>query len=128
MNVLKKQLIKNFIKLAVIKNEPGILMLQVTHLSKLSDKYKVYENYVIQAVQMLGGTGEVLVDYKKSAVTINYNVQSVTAQKIYNWVQVIIDVALNNLEFIEKYGEDQTEYTVQKLKEVLLKKIKVFEQ
>ena len=113
MNGLKKQFIKSFLKLTILENKPGILKIQMAKLSGLDTKYRVYERYVARAIKLLGGIEDIDIVYETNSITVHYNEQAITAQKIYNWIQEILDVVLNNLEFIEQYAQKHVEYTTE---------------
>jgi copper chaperone CopZ len=123
---LKKQLIKNLIKFNVIENSPGLLKIQIERLSEIDNQFKIYEEYAAEAVKLLNGVEKIDIDYDKNTVTISYDRNRVTAQKIYSWLQVMLDVTLDNLEFIQKYGETHTEDVKQRIYEVLKLKVKPF--
>lgn len=126
MNPLKKQLIKKVVKLSIVKSEAGILVVHIARLSDLDEKFKIYESYMKEAIELLNGIEKVETHYESSNIIIKYNAQRIVPGKIYNWMQVILGVALDNLSFIKQYGQIQTEYTVQKLKEVLIAKVKLY--
>ncbi|MDF2876918.1 MAG: hypothetical protein K0S30_14 [Clostridia bacterium] len=123
---LKKQLIKNLIKFNVVENNSGLLKIQIERLSEIDNQFKAYEEYAAEAVKLLKGVEKVTIDYDKNTISISYDVNTTTAQKIYSWLQVILDVVLDNLEFIQKYGETHTEDVRQRLNEVLKRKVKPF--
>lgn len=123
---LKKQLIKNLIKFNVVENNSGLLKIQIERLSEIDNQFKAYEDYAAEAVKLLKGVEKVTIDYDKNTISISYDVNTTTAQKIYSWLQVILDVVLDNLEFIQKYGETHTEDVRQRLNEVLKRKVKPF--
>lgn len=123
---LKKQLIKNLIKFNVIENSSGLLKIQIERLSEIDNQFKIYEKYAAEAVKLLNGVEKIDTDYDKNTVTISYDRNRVTAQKIYSWLQVILDVTLDNLEFIQKYGDTHTEEVKQRIYEVLKLKVKPF--
>jgi len=123
MNALKKQWIKSVIKLTVIGNKPGVLKMHVAKLSELDKKFKVYDKYMIEGLKLLNGVLDIRIYYQENIIAVIYNEKIVAAQKIYKWMQVILDVALDNLEFIEQHDETKAETIIKKLEEVLKYKV-----
>jgi len=123
MNALKKQWIKSVIKLTVIGNKPGVLKMHVAKLSELDKKFKVYDKYMIEGLKLLNGVLDIRIYYQENIIAVIYNEKIVAAQKIYKWMQVILDVALDNLEFIEQHDETKAETIIKKLGEVLKYKV-----
>jgi hypothetical protein len=126
MNTLKKQFIKSVIKLTIVENKPNLLKTHIAKLSELDKKFKTHDRYIIEAFKLLNGVENINVSYEEGILTIHYNEQIVTAQKVYSWMRVILDVALDNLEFIERYNETNAEYIIQRLGEVLKRKVQLF--
>ncbi|WP_070000677.1 hypothetical protein [Cellulosilyticum sp. I15G10I2] len=125
MNGLKKQFIKSFIKLTIVENKPGVLKIHIAKLSELDKKYKVYDRYITEAFKLLKGIQSTYIDYMHSTIIINYSEESVTSQKIMRWIQIILDVAIDNLDFIEKHGETNTDYMLKRLEEILQRKLQI---
>lgn len=98
---IKKQFIKNMIKLEVVSNTPGKLQIYVAQIKKVEDQYKIYEPYGQRAITLLPGTKDITVDYDKGLLTINYDPNQVTVQKVYNWLQVMIDVGIDYYDEIK---------------------------
>ena len=128
MNKLKKQFIKSFIKLTVIENKPNILKVHVAKLSELDEKYKIYGRYLEDAIKLLKGIHSTHIDYEHSVIVIHYDEKSVTSQKVYYWMKLILDVTVDHLEFIEKYSAIDTGYMMKKLEEVLKQKVQLFDK
>lgn len=126
MNALKKQFIKSVIKPTVIENKPGVLKIRIAKLSELDKNFKIHDRYMIEAFKLLNGVETVSVNYEQNLLIISYNEQSVSAQKVYSWMQLILDITLDNLEFIEQCGETHTEDVIQKLEEILKRKAQLF--
>ncbi len=123
MNKLKKQFIKSFIKLTVVENKSNVLKVHVAKLSELDKKYKIYDKYLEDAIKLLKGVHSTHIDYEHSVIVIHYDEKSITSQKIYQWIKIIIDVTVDHLEFIEKHSVNDTEYMIKRLEEVLKQKL-----
>lgn len=126
MNVLKKQFIKSMIKLTVIENTPGLLKIHIAKVSELDKVYKMYDKYILEAVNLLTGVEAVSIDYEKSILVIQYEDKTVKPLRVYHWIQTILDTTIDHLDFIKKYGESHTDYVTAKLKPVLQEQLKNF--
>lgn len=123
---IKKQFIKNMIKLEVVSNTPGKLQIYVAQIKKVEDEYKAYESYAQKAITLLPGINNIEVDYDKGLLTINYDPNQVTVQKVYNWLQIMIDVGIDYYDDIKASWNMQgneaenVEKVWQKMRPVLL--------
>ena len=123
---IKKQFIKNMIKLEVVSNTPGKLQIYVAQIKKVEDEYKRYETYAQKAITLMPGINNIDVDYDKGILTINYDPNLVSVQKVYNWLQVMIDVGIDYYDDIKAGWDMQgnegenVEKVWQKMRPVLL--------
>ena len=58
MMSLKKQLIKNYIKMQLLSNMPGELHIRMANLSNLSKDYVEFAPYVYDAIKLLNGIND----------------------------------------------------------------------
>lgn len=119
----KKNLIKSMIKIETISNEPGELKLYAKQITDIEDEYKNYEHFVLEAIQMLKGINKVNVDYDRGLVTIMYNESQVSAEEIYRWIDILIDISLDNKEFIKDNWEKDVNLVWAKLRPTLEKRV-----
>lgn len=123
---IKKQFIKNMIKLEVVSNTPGKLQIYVAQIKKVEEQYKIYEPYAQKGITLLPGVSGIGVDYDKGLLTINYDPNQVTVQKVYNWLQVMVDVGIDYYDEIKAGWNMQgnetenVEKVWQKMKPVLI--------
>ena len=123
---IKKQFIKSMIKLEIVGNTPGKLQVYVAQIKKVEDEYKQYEYYAENAMRLLKGVESLDVDYQKGVATIKYDPNIADVQKIYRWLQAIIDIGINYYDELKAMWEgpgDETkkvEAIWQKMKPVLL--------
>ena len=126
---IKKQFIKSMIKLEVVSNTPGKLQVYVAQIKKVEDEYKSYEPYAKKAITLLPGINNIAVDYDKGILTINYDPNQLTVQKVYNWLQVMIDVGIDYYDEIKAGWNmqgneaEQVEKVWQKMQPVLLSQL-----
>lgn len=123
MNNIKKQVLKAFIKMSVLENLPGTLKIHIKDLNHVKKEIRMYDHYVIWAVKLLNGIEEVTIDYPKNAVTILYDKDEVKPQMIYKWIHVIIDVVIDNLDFIKKHSKSNILLVEEKLMKLLQNKL-----
>ena len=119
----KKNLIKSMIKIETISNEPGELKLYAKQITDIEDEYKNYEHFVLEAIQMLKGINKVNVDYDRGLVTIMYNESQVSAEEIYRWIDILVDISLDNKEFIKDNWEKNVNLVWAKLRPILEKRV-----
>lgn len=102
---IKKQLIKSMIKLEVVSSSPGKLQIYVAQIKKVEDDYKHYEAYAKHAIELLKGVQDLDVDYTKGIVTIKYNPEEVNSQRIYKWIQIMIDIGIDYYDELKPMWE-----------------------
>ena len=123
---IKKQFIKSMIKLEIVGNTPGKLQVYVAQIKKVENDYKQYEYYAENAMMLLTGVQSLDVDYQKGIATIKYDPNVVDVQKVYKWLQVMIDIGINYYDELksiwDKDGDESQKIEViwQKMKPVLL--------
>lgn len=127
---IKKQFIKNMIKLEVVGNTPGKLQLYIAQIKKVEDDYKKYEPYAESGLSILQGIDKLQVDYEHGIATLHYNTNLLTPQKVYRWLQVLIDVGLDYYDDLkatwDKNGDEaaNVEAVWQKMQPVLVATVK----
>lgn len=102
---IKKQIIKNMIKLEVVKNDPGCLKIYVSQIKKADDEYKHYQIYAEKGIEMLKGITNLSVDYPNGVVTVNYDTKVVTANTIYKWLNKIVDLGVDYYDDLKPIWE-----------------------
>lgn len=122
---LKKQLIKSFVNIKVVGNKPGELIIQSNALSNIGQEFNQYDIYVKDLVKLLDGIEDVSANYNNNTVTIKYNTNKLTPQKVVRWIDTMIDVAIDNLELIQEFGQTRPEYVAEVLRKVLIQKLGV---
>lgn len=124
MNSFKKQLIKSFINIRLVSDKPGELIIQTNALAKIGEEVKDYDKQVEALALLLDGIQEVTADYRTNRITIKYDPSKLTNRKVLKWLEIMIDVGIDNLEIIQKYGEDNPDYVINILENALMQKIK----
>lgn len=123
---IKKQFIKSMIKLEIVSNTPGKLQVYAAQIKKVENEYKQYEYYAENALLLLKGVQSLDVDYQKGVATIKYDLSVVDVQKIYKWLQMMIDIGIDYYDELKpmwEKDEDETkkvEAIWQKMKPILL--------
>lgn len=104
---IKKQFIKNMIKLEIVSNAPGKLQLYIAQIKKIEDEYKFYEIYAENAMTLLKGVENLQIDYMKGIATVKYDPEKVSVQKVYKWIQRMIDVGIDYYDSLKEIWEKQ---------------------
>lgn len=118
---LKKHIIKSMIKMDVVNNLPGKLEIYVAQISQIEDEYKAYQHFAVDAIKLLKGVQNVSVNYETGILSIAYDNNVVSAQKIYAWLDTIIDIAIDHKDFIKDNWEKDVNMVWQKMQPILLK-------
>lgn len=122
----KAYIIKQFIKVKVIDDTPGKLTLKVPNSLKVEEEYRWYDEFVARGIKILNGIEDVKFNYDSGTILFIYETNKVSQDKILKWVNVIIDVVVKNLKFIEDNGENNLDYVINTLEQKLQEKVKEF--
>jgi len=104
---IKKQFIKSMLKPEVVSNTPGKLQLYVAQIKKIEDEYKIYEIYAENALLLLPGVENLQVDYPKGIMTVTYDKDQVSVQRLMKWIQLMIDIGIDYYDDLKAYWEKQ---------------------
>lgn len=124
---IKKQLIKNAIKLEVVQSTPGKLVIYVAQIKKLEEEYKKYVPYAVEGIKFLEGIQNVTVDYEKGLINIKYDIDKVSPQKIYKWLNALVNRGVDEYENVKKqfpkedFETDKLDETVEKIWQLVVK-------
>ena len=119
---LKKQLIKNYIKMQLISSQPGELHIKIANLSNLSKEYIEFAPYVYEAIKLLDGINDVQVHFASGEVIILY-AQTLQPQQVMRWINIVIDTAIDYMDFIAAKWEKDRECVVETLNKALVNKL-----
>jgi hypothetical protein len=122
----KEIMLKNLSKINVVHSIPGRVRLKVPFLDKVPPNYRLYDNYILEAIKILHGVENLSINYVLGTALITYNTENVYEQKILNWIDEIVNVCINNLHLFEKYGETNLKYVVGTLEHQLRDKVKMY--
>nr|WP_307991903.1 hypothetical protein [uncultured Niameybacter sp.] len=119
---LKKQLIKNYLKMQLISSMPGELRIKVTNLPKLSQEYLEFAPYVYEFIKLKDGIKDVKANFATGEVTIYYN-STMQPQEIIMWINTIMDVAIEQMDMIADKWDANKEEVINTLKRILIGKM-----
>lgn len=122
--MLKKIIVSKLMKIKVAHSIPGRIRFKVASLKDIPDEYMIYEKYLHQALKKLDGVENVDVNKMTGSILINYDIKRTYEEKILNWIDIIKEIGLKNIDLIEKYGESNTEYVVDTIEQKLDEAIK----
>ena len=122
--MLKKIIVSKLMKIKVAHSITGRIRFKVASLKDIPDEYMIYEKYLHQALQKLDGVENVDVNKMTGSILINYDIKRTYEEKILNWIDIIKEIGLKNIDLIEKYGESNTEYVVDTIEQQLDEAIK----
>lgn len=119
---LKKQLIKNYLKMQLISSMPGELRIKVTNLPKLSQEYLEFAPYVYEFIKLKDGIKDVKANFATGEVAIYYN-STMQPQEIIMWINTIMDVAIEQMDMIADKWDANKEEVINTLKRILIGKM-----
>ncbi|MDU6855455.1 MAG: hypothetical protein ACLSH8_15745 [Zhenhengia sp.] len=119
---LKKQLIKNYIKMQLLSNMPGELHIKMANLSNLSKDYVEFAPYVYDVIKLLNGINNIQVNFTTGEVVILYS-QVLQPEQIIRWINIIIDTAIDYMDFIAAKWESDRQQVIQTLNQTLINKL-----
>ena len=122
---IKTYIIKNFAKFKVVHSIPGRIRLKINNSSKIPKEATMYDKYVIEGIKILDGIDNIEFNYITGSVIITYNPDKLNEKIVINWINHVLNIVLENINFIQEFGEDNIDYVVNtlqnKLKETLCK-------
>ena len=122
---IKTYIIKNFAKFKVVHSIPGRIRLKINNASKIPKEATMYDKYVIEGIKILDGIDNIEFNYMTGSVLITYNPNKLSEEIVIKWINHVLNIVLENINFIHEFGEDNIDYVVstleKKLKETLSK-------
>ena len=122
---IKTYIIKNFTKFKVEHSIPGRIRLKINNASKIPKEAAMYDKYVIEGIKILDGIDNIEFNYMTGSVLITYNPNKLSEEIVIKWINHVLNIVLENINFIHEFGEDNIDYVVstleKKLKETLSK-------
>ncbi len=122
---IKTYIIKNFTKFKVVHSIPGRIRLKINNASKIPKEAAMYDKYVIEGIKILDGIDNIEFNYMTGSVLITYNPNKLCEEIVIKWINHVLNIVLENINFIQEFGEDNIDYVVstleKKLKETLSK-------
>ena len=119
---LKKQLIKNYIKMQLLSNMPGELHIKIGNLPNLNKEYMEFVPYVYDALKLLEGVNDVQANFETGEVIILYS-QVLKPEQIIRWINILIDTAIDHMDFIAAKWEVDRDQVINTLNQALANKL-----
>ena len=120
----REMILKSLSKIDVIHSIPGRIRLKIPFLDKVPPKYRLYDNYILEALKILPGIESLSLNYVLGTAVITYDTDKLYEKKVLAWINEIINVCINNLHLFEKYGETNLKYVIGTLKHQLKDEVK----
>lgn len=119
---LKKQLIKNYLKMQLISSMPGELRIKVNNLPKLSEEYLEFAPYVYEFIKLKDGIQDVQTNFETGEVSIIYN-STLQPQEVIMWINTVMDVAIDQMDMVADKWDKDRESVINTLKRILIGKM-----
>lgn len=121
----KKQFIKNYLKIKLVTNKPGVLQIRIGMLPKIGEQYKAFERNVIELMKILPGITDIKTQFDTGDITFVYDTAVLSDRQLMMWINTVVDVAIDSVQLISGYGESNPDYVMNQLRPVLEQKAKV---
>ncbi len=119
---LKKQFIKSQLKLKLVSNTPGQLKIKIGALPRLENTYKGFEGQVVTLLKLLEGVTDVQTVFDTGVITLTYDADRLTDRQVMQWINVFIDTAIDNMQFIASNWETNLPNVIARLTTILQEK------
>lgn len=106
---LKKQFIKNYLKMQLVSQDYGKLRIKISNLTKVNDKYKGFAKDIKDLIMVLPGIQDITADFDTGIIEIKYSEGVLQPQQVIKWINIVIDVVIDNINLISEKGESDTE-------------------
>lgn len=120
----KEMILKSLSKINVVHSIPGRIRLKIPFLDKVPPNYRLYDNYILEALKILHGIENLSINYVLGTAVITYNTDELYEKKVLAWINEIINVCTSNLNLFEKYGETNLKYVIGTLEHQLKDEVK----
>lgn len=120
---LKKMIIRNYLRVQLIKNEPGALYIRMPSLRRLENQFKMFENNVVSLIQLLPGINKIETQFDTGDITIYYDQEQLDARTVMRWINTVIDVGITQIDDIAANWEMDLEGVMKRLTFLLEQKI-----
>ncbi|WP_194192110.1 hypothetical protein [Clostridium chrysemydis] len=113
--MFKKFIISKLAKIKIVESKRGMLTVKLDILEKIPEEYMFYQTYLKDALKILEGVEDVIVNLNLSQITIIYNENLLNRDRLLSWIEKVKEIGLKNYDFIEQNGENNLEGVVDKL-------------
>lgn len=113
--MFKKFIISKLAKIKIVESKRGVLTVKLDILEKIPEEYMFYQTYLKDALKILEGVEDVIVNLNLSQITIIYNENLLNRDRLLSWIEKVKEIGLKNYDFIEQNGENNLDEVVDKL-------------
>lgn len=113
--MFKKFIISKLAKIKIVESKRGMLTVKLDILEKIPEEYMFYQTYLKDALNILEGVEDVIVNLNLSQITIIYNENLLNRDRLLSWIEKVKEIGLKNYDFIEQNGENNLDGVVDKL-------------
>lgn len=113
--MFKKLIISKLSKIKIVESKRGALTVKLDILEKIPEEYMFYQTYLKDALNILEGVEDASVNLNLSQITIIYNENLLSRDRLLSWIEKIKEIGLKNYDFIEQNGQNNLDEVVDKL-------------
>ncbi len=99
---IKKKFALSYLDLKVVESTSNMLILSCKRLKPAGPDEFDYTDKILALLENIKGISSINVDYTKQQIIIKYESDKLNAQKIQTYIDLIIDVVVENLDTIKK--------------------------
>lgn len=110
VSIISKIVLGRWLEFKVIERSPGRIILKFNAPEIIYNQLEAYDKYFKVAILLLDGINEVEFNYNIGTFFILYDKEKTREDKIFKWVNKIIEVGIENQELIEEYSKTDIEY------------------
>lgn len=113
--MFKKLIISKLSKIKIVESKRGMLTVKLDILEKIPEEYVFYKRYLKDALNILEGVEDASINLNLSQITIIYNENLLSRDRLLSWIEKIKEIGLKNYDFIEQNGQNNLDEVVDKL-------------
>ena len=104
----------------IVHNLPGRMRLHIPVLEKLSSRWHRYSEPVAELVEIKRGIRSTNIQPVTGSVLITYDADTLGEKDIFQWLESIVKISLNNIRTYTSFSEDRVESLLNHVKNQLM--------
>lgn len=106
---LKKQFLKSYLDFKIVADNKGLLTLYSKKIGILKDKNDIYIHKVFRLLTQIKGVKEINLNKSECTLEIIYQPNILNAEKLIKYIDLILDVVVENVNLIKNCPTNRME-------------------